>query len=178
MMTIGFLQQSGTTMNISWLVWVILTIFVLMVFLGWWASGRIPKEDEAVSLEGGDHGGHVEAVADHEPQAVAAAQSAEVVSQEERVAERPEAGAEEADNLVSLEGIGPKTASLLSGMGITTFAALAAADPGKIREALVAAGYGFMDPAGWIEQAKLAATGDKAGLKKLQEALKGGRRAG
>lgn len=34
----------------------------------------------------------------------------------------------------------------------------------------------MMDPAGWIEQAKLAAKGDMKGLKKLQDELKGGRR--
>jgi hypothetical protein len=33
-----------------------------------------------------------------------------------------------------------------------------------------------MDPAGWIEQADLAAKGDTEGLKKLQDSLKGGRK--
>jgi len=60
MMTIGLLQESSTTMDISWLVWVLLAIFVLMVFLGWWASSRLPKEDETVSLPGGEHAGHEE----------------------------------------------------------------------------------------------------------------------
>jgi hypothetical protein len=35
----------------------------------------------------------------------------------------------------------------------------------------------MMDPEGWIEQAKLAARGDMEGLNKLQEELKGGRKA-
>jgi cytoskeletal protein RodZ len=55
--TIGLLQESTSTMDISWLVWVILAIFVLMVFLGWWASARLPKEDETIHLHNGDHDG-------------------------------------------------------------------------------------------------------------------------
>jgi hypothetical protein len=35
----------------------------------------------------------------------------------------------------------------------------------------------MMDSAGWIDQAALAAKGDMAGLKKMQEEMKGGRRA-
>lgn len=81
------------------------------------------------------------------------------------------------DDLVSLEGIGPKVAKVLKEAGITTFAALAEADPAKVQETLNAAGLQMMNPAGWIEQAKLAAKGDKEGLAKLQSELKGGRRA-
>jgi hypothetical protein len=33
-----------------------------------------------------------------------------------------------------------------------------------------------MEPAGWVEQAKLAAVGNEEGLQKLQGELKGGRR--
>lgn len=80
------------------------------------------------------------------------------------------------DDLVSLEGIGPKVAQVLKEAGITTFAALAEADTAKVQEILNAAGLQMMNPAGWIEQAKLAAKGDLEGLKKLQDELKGGRR--
>ena len=40
-------------------------MFALMVLLGWWASGRLPQEDEMVSLdEHGQHqSGHAEAEA-------------------------------------------------------------------------------------------------------------------
>jgi Ca2+/Na+ antiporter len=59
MLTFKFLQESSTTMDISWLVWVALAIFFLMVLLGWWASGRLPIEDDAVSTA--SHGaGHDE----------------------------------------------------------------------------------------------------------------------
>jgi hypothetical protein len=81
------------------------------------------------------------------------------------------------DDLESLEGIGPKVAGVLKAGGISTFAGLAKTEAAKVQEILKAAGLQMMDPAGWIEQAELAAKGDTEGLKKLQAELKGGRRA-
>ena len=81
-----------------------------------------------------------------------------------------------ADDLVKLEGIGPKVARVLNDAGITTFAALANANPAEVQKTLSAAGMQMMNPEGWIEQARLAANGDWAGLEKLQSELKGGRR--
>ncbi len=80
------------------------------------------------------------------------------------------------DDLVSLEGIGPKVAGILNEAGITTFAALADAKAEDVQRILSAAGLQMMNPEGWIEQARLAASGDHAGLQKLQSELKGGRR--
>jgi predicted flap endonuclease-1-like 5' DNA nuclease len=80
------------------------------------------------------------------------------------------------DDLTRLEGIGPKVNQVLKKAGITTFALLATADTGKLRDALDAAGYRYMDPAGWIEQARLAAAGKFDELKELQSHLKGGRK--
>jgi len=80
------------------------------------------------------------------------------------------------DDLVKLEGIGPKVAKILNEAGITTFAALADANAADIQKKLSAAGLQMMDPEGWIEQARLAAKSDWASLEKLQVELKGGRR--
>lgn len=80
------------------------------------------------------------------------------------------------DDLVKLEGIGPKVAKILNEAGITTFASLADANTADIQKKLSAAGLQMMDPEGWIEQARLAAKSDWAGLEKLQSELKGGRR--
>ncbi len=80
------------------------------------------------------------------------------------------------DDLAILEGIGPKVAQVLKEAGIATFAALAEADAAKVQDILNAAGLQMMNPAGWIEQARLAAQGDMEGLKKLQDELQGGRR--
>jgi len=78
------------------------------------------------------------------------------------------------DDLVKLEGIGPKVARVLNDAGITTFEALARANVADIQKALNAAGLQMMNPAGWIEQASLAAKGDWEGLERLQGELKGG----
>lgn len=80
------------------------------------------------------------------------------------------------DDLVVLEGIGPKVAKVLNGAGIVSFADLAKADAAEVQKVLDAVGLQMMNPEGWIEQAKLAAAGDQEGLAKLQAELKGGRR--
>lgn len=81
------------------------------------------------------------------------------------------------DDLKKIEGIGPKIATILTEAGIATFADLAAADPEKIREILLAQGprYQMHDPATWPQQAALAAAGKWDELQALQDSLKGGR---
>lgn len=64
MLTIRFLEESAAATDVSWLVWALLAVFVLMVFLGWWASGRLPKEEETIALHAGEHGGHDESAVD------------------------------------------------------------------------------------------------------------------
>lgn len=156
--------QEGGSQGISWLVWVVLIIFLLMVILGWWVSskGWLKKEEEPQHVEHGheehahEEHAHVETVVESHPETVKVATL---------------------DDLTVLEGIGPKVAQVLAGVGITTFEGLAKADPAQLRSALDAAGYKYMEPAGWIEQAAFAAKGDTEGLKKLQDSLKGGRKA-
>jgi hypothetical protein len=82
-----------------------------------------------------------------------------------------------ADDLKVLEGIGPKVAKILNEAGIHSFADLANADAAEVDKVLDANGLQMLDSEGWIEQAKLAAAGDTEGLAKLQDELKGGRRA-
>jgi len=82
----------------------------------------------------------------------------------------------EAEDLVSLEGIGHKVSKVLNTAGIHSFADLAKAKADDIQKVLDAAGLQMMNPEGWIEQAKLASKGDTEGLKKLQDELKGGRK--
>lgn len=91
------------------------------------------------------------------------------------VEHKPEHGHE--DDLEIIEGIGPKVAKVLKAAGILSFSDLAAAKPEKIEDLLKAAHLNMMEPAGWIEQAVLAARGDMEGLKKMQDEMKGGRRA-
>jgi predicted flap endonuclease-1-like 5' DNA nuclease len=81
----------------------------------------------------------------------------------------------EMDDLEIIEGIGPKVAAVLRQAGVTTFAQLAEMEPSQILEILHAANLRLADPQSWPEQARLAASGDRAGLQALQERLKGGR---
>ena len=82
-----------------------------------------------------------------------------------------------ADDLTKLEGIGPKVSKILAEAGYASFADLAKADPVEVDKVLDANKLQMMDSAGWIDQAKLAAAGDMEGLAKLQDELKGGRKA-
>lgn len=142
-------ETEGYGGEYAWLVWVALAVFVLMVFLGWWVSskGWLKPEEEFVGGHAHDDHGHGS----------------------------PD-GAASHDDLKMVEGIGPKVAALLNENGVHTFAQLAAADAQKLNSVLSAAGYGYMDATSWVEQAALAAKGDLAGLKALQETLKGGRK--
>jgi large subunit ribosomal protein L17 len=155
MYTVRLLQEGGTLSDMGGLVYVVLIIFFLMVLLGWLvvSKGWLKKEEEP------KHEEH-----DHAEPAPIESKSAPVKISA-------------ADDLTELEGIGPKVAQVLAGIGISTFESLAKADHGTVKAALDAAGYKYMDPAGWIEQATLAAKGDTEGLKKLQDSLKGGRKA-
>ena len=85
------------------------------------------------------------------------------------------------DDLKIIEGIGPKIAGVLNAAGIQTFAQLAATEPETISKILEDADPRLArlgDPTTWPAQAKLASTGDQAGLQALQDSLKGGRQAG
>jgi predicted flap endonuclease-1-like 5' DNA nuclease len=85
------------------------------------------------------------------------------------------ASAPVAEDLEIIEGIGPKIAGVLKQAGVTSFAQLAEMAPESITEILHAANLRLADPKSWPEQARLAATGDQAGLQALQDRLKGGR---
>lgn len=75
------------------------------------------------------------------------------------------------DDLTLLEGIGPIYASRLRDNGITTFAELAASDEGRLAEIIDAPAWRRIDYADWITQARLAAEGDRTGLKAVQDQL-------
>jgi large subunit ribosomal protein L21 len=95
---------------------------------------------------------------------------------EERQAEVKVEEVVEADDLVKIEGIGPKVSKTLIAGGISTFEALANAQVEDIQKILTDAGLRMMDASTWPQQARLAADGDWDGLKKLQDELSGGRK--
>ena len=53
-------EGTHTQPDISWLVWVVLAVFILMVFLGWMASskGWLKPEAEPVQAHGHDEHSH------------------------------------------------------------------------------------------------------------------------
>lgn len=79
------------------------------------------------------------------------------------------------DNLMVIDGIGPKISAALNNAGIHNFATLADHTPPELKGILRTAGIRLADPASWPTQAALAAAGDFAGLKLLQDTLQAGR---
>ena len=75
------------------------------------------------------------------------------------------------DDFTTLEGIGPVYEAKLKHAGIATFAQLAATDEASLKETIQAPAWRRVNYGEWIEQAKLAAAGDDAGLKALQAEL-------
>ena len=80
-------------------------------------------------------------------------------------------GVRAGDDLTELEGIGPVYAAKLRDRGITTFAALAAADEGTLSEIISAPAWRKINYGEWIEQAKLTASGDTGALQELKSRL-------
>ena len=80
------------------------------------------------------------------------------------------------DDLKRIEGIGPKIAAVLAEAGVITFAQLAAAEVADLSRILREAGLRLANPATWPEQAALAAAGDWAALRALQDRIRAGRR--
>ncbi|MFC3102155.1 helix-hairpin-helix domain-containing protein [Altererythrobacter lauratis] len=70
------------------------------------------------------------------------------------------------DDLTQIKGLGPKIAAQLAGMGITSFAQIAAWDDAEIDrvDALMGRFAGRIRRDRWVEQARLLAAGDKAGF--------------
>ncbi len=112
------------------------------------------------------------------PKAEAKAPKAEklVETVEEKAPKAPKAK-KTGDDLVIIEGIGPKAAEALVAAGIDTFAKLAAASAEEVKAILDASAskVQHLDPTTWAQQAQLAADGKMDELKKLQDELNGGK---
>ena len=81
------------------------------------------------------------------------------------------------DDLVIIEGIGPKAAEALIAGGIDTFSKLANTSADAVKAILDASTnkVQHLDPTTWAQQAQLAADGKMDELKKLQDELNGGK---
>ena len=156
----GPMQGTEEPAGTPWWVWLLIIAVLLFAAFLWWLWWSRRGEEKALPAV--------------EPKPVPPVQAAEVIEAPTKVAEVVPS---EPDDLEIIEGIGPRVAKVLNTAGILSFDDLAHANPEKVAETLKAAKLTMMDPAGWIEQAKLAAKGDMDGLKKMQDEMKGGRRA-
>lgn len=67
----------------------------------------------------------------------------------------------EADNLTLIRGLGEQSAAALQAAGISTYAALAAATPERVNQALTAGGVRRGNATAWIEEAQQRAAGQR-----------------
>ena len=171
--------------KVPWLVWtlIVLALGLFVAFVMWWyRRSRVGVEPAASATSRLDEP-EIElpvAPATAQPPAI---QPAERAAPEQLPAAAPltalqpaDAPAHEPDDLVRIEGIGPRIASILRAADISTFAQLAATDVSRLRELLVAAKLPFINPETWPEQARLAAAGDWDAFEALTRELRGGRR--
>lgn len=110
--------------------------------------------------------------------AVAPETTTSAISEAEVIEENK--GAAVNDDLVKIEGIGPKIAEALNAAGINTFSALAAKSSDEIKailDAVEGGHFNLADPSTWAQQAQLAADGKWDELNTLQDELKGGKEA-
>jgi large subunit ribosomal protein L30 len=79
------------------------------------------------------------------------------------------------DDITKVEGVGPKTKTILIEAGVDSFAKIAAKTSDEIRD-IIKAGGGRSVPSidTWPEQAALLANGDVEGFEKLAQELDGG----
>jgi large subunit ribosomal protein L17 len=164
------LVQDGQVISTPVLVIIAILLLILFIWLllRWRASTALPPPaaPTRVTLEPGK--------VDMPPAAVEMP-----VTLEPEMVEMPPAAMDlpAVDDLVIIEGIGPKIASVLNLAGITSFAQLASMSVQEITDIVHAGGVRLFDAQSWPEQARLAANGDQAGLQALQDSLKGGRSA-
>lgn len=82
------------------------------------------------------------------------------------------------DDLIVIEGIGPKISAIMIREGITTFAQLVETDVAQLSTMLRSAGITTANPTTWPQQAQLARDGQWDALKELQRRIKNGRLEG
>lgn len=108
---------------------------------------------------------------------VSGAKKADAKKEEPKAEAKPTtAKATKADDLKTIEGVGPKIADLLNDSGIKSFKDLSKTSVEKLNEILAEAGGTFAshNPETWPEQAQLAADGKFDELKEWQDKLDGG----
>ena len=177
----NYLLQENQPGTISPWVWLIIILLIILI-VAWRLISNRGREDFPI----GEHSEQSE----HPQEAPLAEVDESLKSLNQRIDEerasdmeasrgpigvQTEAPEQTPDNLIVIEGIGPKIAGLLEANGITSFAQLAATPASLIKQILEKEGLRLADPTTWPEQARLAAAGDWDGLNALQARLKAGR---
>jgi predicted flap endonuclease-1-like 5' DNA nuclease len=139
--------------------WAWFLIIVVIILLVWWLLVRSAEKQNEIQV---DH----ETTHSAEPEGTQKSSTVEISS----------GAASAVDDLTVLEGIGPKVNQALASAGITSFAKLAITDVTQLKQILEAAGYKYMDPGTWPEQARLLSEGKKDEFELLVGSLKGGRK--
>ena len=168
-LSIALLQESQPGGNISGWVWLLIILFIIFI-VAWGLIGNRKREEFPLS----EHKEHSD---EAHPVTMEATRSNIQVPAASVQVETPAATPQMPDDLVIIEGIGPKISSILQANGITTFAQLASTPISELQQTLLKEGLRLADPTTWSEQARLAAAGDWDGLTALQARLKGGRQA-
>lgn len=140
-------------------IWVPIVIVIILLLLFLWGLNRNSIAAETAVSATTDHSAHEQPSPAKETRVV------------ENIAIAP-------DDLRKIEGIGPKINSVLQAAGIQTFASLAEASITDLEKIVRHdAGITIAFPDTWPQQAALARDGKWDALEKLQDDLKGGRRA-
>lgn len=172
-----FLQEGGTDpVGVPVLVPIAIGIILLLLFLWGLNRNNIPQGEPDHADDHHEPQLHSEPHTEtehHEPA------PAELVDEPaSRSTAVPVTEPAKPDDLKIVEGIGPKIEGILHAAGIKTFAELATTSVDKLEKIVREdAGIRVAFPDTWPEQAKLAAAGEWEALEKLQDDLKGGRRA-
>lgn len=162
------------------LVWVILVAVLIALGIWWWL--RRPSDHDSHGTPSHDQA-HAKAshpvqpaahTTESHPLAAKAAPPPAAQPHPTPVAPPPPA---KPDDLTIVEGIGPKINTILQEAGIKTFKQLAETPVGHLQELMLKANLRIADPTSWPEQAALVAAGKMDELQKLQDSLKGGRKA-
>jgi predicted flap endonuclease-1-like 5' DNA nuclease len=139
--------------------WAWFLIVVLIILLVWWLLVRSAEKQSEFQVS---HEAEIKPVQKMQSEVAMADSSPNVASKN--------------DDLTLLEGIGPKVNSILAEAGITRFDQLANTKTEHLKGILESAGYRYMDPETWPEQAGLLSEGKMEEFKNLVDNLKGGRR--
>jgi predicted flap endonuclease-1-like 5' DNA nuclease len=163
--------------------WLIVLIFVIVVILVWiflLINANQDKPDIEADIHPSTHGAaHADELPAHASVALAFAESETSVEfeQEQQLADRAVTLDLVVEDLTKIEGIGPKVNRVLHDNGISSFKDLANTKISDLRQILDKAGFQYMDPGTWPQQAKLIAENRLQEFEDLIGNLKGGRRA-